>query len=213
MDGIKNIFQSQELWWQNCKQSEMIAKHGDIIFDSDKLLLPVRQYFYLLDIAAFDEYALMAYSFLKAQSEMFEPKCNVVLNMNRITSYFKISLVYDRDTFGGVDWPLQFEAFKDNGNFVKSEALLSQINTRFHLSSLYITDGSKRDKWIEQYCRYIMYATINKNIDIDGGNYVYKQKICCLAYPLQVRKFAADWMRDINEFTDKDYNEYFKNSI
>jgi len=209
MDEIKNRFQPQELWRQNFKRSGVTARHGDIIFDSDRLLIPVRQDFHLLDIAAFDEYAFIAYSFLKAQSEMFMFKCNVVLNTNRITRDFKISLVYDRDTFGGVDCLSYFEVFKDNGNFIESETLLSQINARFHLSSSYITDGTKRDKWIEQYCRYIMYTTVIKGNNIDGDGFIYKQKTCNSAYPFQVRKFAADWMRDINEFTGKEYNEYF----
>lgn len=209
MDGIKNRFQPQELWWQNFKISEATARHGEIIFDSDRLLIPVRQYFHLLDVAAFDEYVLIAYSFLKAQSEMFMPEYKVVLNANRITRDFKISLIYDKDTFGGVSSQLHFGVFKDNSNFIEGEALLSQINARFRLSVSYITDESKRDKWIEQYCRHIMYSTSIKGNDINCGSFVYKQKAYCSAYPFQVRKFAADWMRDIHEFTDKDYKEYF----
>lgn len=212
MYGIKNRLQPQELWWQNFKKSEIIVHNGDIIFDSDRLLIPIRQYFHLLDIATFDEYAFIAYNFLKAQSEMSPYKVNIVLNTNRITRDFKISLAYnkdDKDIFGGMDWAIHFETFKDNGNTVESEALLSQINARFHLSSTYITDESKRDKWIEAYCRHIMYTTVNEENDMDGGNFVYKQKTYRSAYPFQARKFAADWMRDINEFTDKDYNEYF----
>lgn len=54
MNEMKNRLQPQELWWQHYDRLDMIAKHGDIIFDSDKLLIPVRQYFHLLDIAAFD---------------------------------------------------------------------------------------------------------------------------------------------------------------
>lgn len=207
--SINNRLQPQELQWQNFKRSAALAQHRDIIFDSDKLLIPVRRYFHLLDIAAFDHYILIAYSFLKAQSEMFMSKCNVVLNTNRITRDFKISLIYDKDTFGGFTWPHYFEVFEDNENFVESEALLSQINARFHLSSAYITDERKRDKWIEQYCRYIMYTAVNEENDVDGGGFVFKQKTYRSAYPFQARKFAADWMRDINEFTDKDYKEYF----
>lgn len=144
--SMNNRLQPQDLLWQNFKRSAVLAQHGDIIFDSDRLLIPVRQYFHLLDIAAFDQYVLIAYSFLKAQGEMFPYKFNVALDANRITCDFKISLVYNGDTFGGSSWPHYFEVFKDNGNFVESEALLSQINARFYLSSSYITDGSKRDK-------------------------------------------------------------------
>lgn len=85
---------------------------------------------------------------------------------------------------------------------IEDLALLSQINARFFLTDVYITDREKANKWIESYCRHILFAAKKKS-ENDNRNFVAK-------YPFQARKYAADWMRDIHEFTDKDYIRYFK---
>ena len=72
MNTINNRFPPRELFWQHYQLTERDVKHGDLLFDSDKLLFPVKQYLYLFDIDAFDEYALVAYNFLLAQAEMYE---------------------------------------------------------------------------------------------------------------------------------------------
>ena len=202
MNTMNNRFPPRELFWQHYKLTERDVKHGDLIFDSDKLLFPVKQYLYLFDIDAFDEYALVAYNFLLAQSEMYEDKLDLLVDSNRIARDFRIRVFYDKNTWGGKEWPARLQSFKENGNDVYCESLLSQINARFFLTDAYITDREKANKWIEAYCRHILFAAKKKS-ENDNRNFVAR-------YPFQARKYAADWMRDIHEFTDKDYIKYFK---
>ena len=211
--SMNNRFPPRELFWQHYQLTERDVKHGDLIFDSDKLLFPVKQYLYLFDIDAFDEYALVAYNFLRAQAEMYEEKLDLLVDSNRITRDFRIRVFYDKNTWGGQGWTRAFQFFKENGNDVYCESLLSQINARFFLTDAYITDREKANKWIEAYCRYIMYTAIRTFVPVEGDSFVFEDKSLRSKFPFQVRKFAANWMRDIHEFTDKDYEKYFKIEI
>lgn len=208
--SMNNRFPPRELFWQHYQLTERDVKHGDLIFDSDKLLFPVKKYLYLFDIDAFDEYALVAYNFLLAQAEMYEDKLDLLIDSNRITRDFRIRVFYDKNTWGGQGWTRAFQSFKENGNDVCCESLLSQINARFFLTDAYITDRGKANKWIEAYCRYIMYTAIKTFVPVEGDSFVFEDKSLRSKFPFQVRKFAANWMRDIHEFTDNDYKKYCK---
>ena len=210
MNTMNNRFPPRELFWQNYQLTKRDVKHGDLIFDSDKLLFPMKQYLYCFDIDAFDEYAIVAYNFLLAQAEMYEEKLDLLVDSNRITRDFRIRVFYDKNTWGGQGLTRVFQSFKENGNDIYCESLLSQINARCFLTDAYITDRKKANKWIEAYCRYIMYTATKTYKFVDGNSYIFEEVSYCSKFPFQVRKFAANWMRDIHEFTNKDYEKYLK---
>lgn len=188
-------FRPRELWWQQWPGLvTKTFKSGDVMFDSDNLLFPVKKYYSLLSLSAFDEYALIAHSMLKSYVESSpDHGIEVISESNRLDHSLRIRALYNGRS------GLTCKIFKETRNDVCFESIMSQVNERFCLIDTYLTDSSAREKWIDSYCRHIMYyAKKNKN-----GRY-------STAYPLQARKYVANWLNDLGILSDQEYDEYLK---
>ncbi len=166
-----------------------------VLFDSDRLLHDPRPNFKNLSMEEFDRYSkMMFYGIMSFTRKAYEEIVEV--DSNRLEKKFRIKLIV-RDgiekTFGD---RITRNVFEDTDNLEHVEYFATLLNKEFGLIPMTI------DRYFEE--KNFTYVGNRILLDFDDKNKSY-------IYPLDVRKYYAEWMWKHNRISMKMWRSYHDN--